>query len=62
MPTFDVHAYYGATPFSNATATREAILATMRRAEIDGAAFVSALAADCDFITGNRRLREIVSP
>ena len=62
MPTFDVHAYYGATPFSNATATREAILATMRRSEIDGAAFISALAADCDFITGNRRLREIVSP
>lgn len=62
MPTFDTHAYYGVTPFSSDMASREAILATLRRAEIDGAVLISALAADCDFVTGNRRLREIVSP
>lgn len=62
MPTFDIQAYYGATPFSGAMANREAILATLRRAEIDAAALISGLAADCDFVTGNRQLREIVSP
>ena len=41
MPTFDTHAYYGATPFSSDMATREAILATLRRAEIDGAVLIS---------------------
>ena len=34
----------------------------MRRPEITGVALISALAADCDFVAGNRRLREIVSP
>jgi len=62
MPTFDVHAYHGATPFSSDMATRESILATLRRAGLDGAALISGLAADCDFVAGNRQLREIVSP
>ena len=62
MPTFDCHAYYGATPFSNAMATRDAILQTLRQADITGVALISALAADCDFVTGNRRLRELISP
>jgi len=62
MPTFDSHAYYGATPFSSDMASREAILATLRRGDIDAAALISGLAADCDFVTGNRRLREIISP
>ncbi len=62
MPIFDVQAYLGDVPFSSAMATREAVLQTMRQSEITGAALISALAADCDFVTGNRRLREIVSP
>ncbi len=62
MPTFDVHAYYGATPFSSDMATRESILATLRRGSLDGAALISGLAADCDFVAGNRQLREVVSP
>ncbi len=62
MPMFDVHAYYGATPFSSDMATRESLLATLRRAGLDGAALISGLAADCDFVVGNRQLREIVSP
>ena len=62
MPTFDVHAYYGATPFSSDMATRDLMLATLRRASLDGAALISGLAADCDFVAGNRQLREVVSP
>ena len=62
MAIFDAHAYYGDLPFSNSMATREAILSTLRGREITGAALISALAANCDFVTGNRRLREIVSP
>jgi len=61
MPIFDAHAYLGETPFSSAMATREAVLQTMRRSEITGGALISALAADCDFVTGNRRLREVIS-
>ena len=61
MPIFDAHVYYGETPFSKSLATREAILATLRSREIEGAALLSGLAVDCDFVTGNRRLREIVS-
>ncbi len=61
MPIFDAHVYYGDLPFSSATANREAILNTLRAREITGAALISALAADCDFVTGNRRLREIIS-
>ena len=62
MPTFDVHAYFGATPFSSDMATRDSLLATLRRTGLDGAALISGLAADCDFVAGNRQLREIVSP
>lgn len=62
MPTFDVHTYYGATPFSSDMAARDSLLATLRRAGLDGAALVSGLAADCDFVAGNRQLREIISP
>ena len=62
MPTFDVHAYYGATPFSSDLATQDAAQETMRRRDIAGMALISALGAECDFVTGNRRLREVVSP
>ncbi len=62
MPAFDIHAYFGATPFSADLATREAVLETMRRREIVGIALISALGAHCDFVAGNRRLREIVAP
>ena len=62
MPTFDTHAYFGATPFSSALATREAILETMYRTDLAGVALISALAAQCDFVAGNRRLREILAP
>lgn len=60
MPTFDAHAYYADTPLTAAMATREAIQQTMRRSEIDAVALISGLGARCDFITGNRRLREIL--
>ncbi|MGI4791554.1 MAG: amidohydrolase family protein [Janthinobacterium lividum] len=62
MPTFDTHAYFGTTPFSTDLATRASILETMRRTDLTGIALISALAAQCDFVAGNRRLREIVAP
>jgi len=62
MAIFDAHVFYGQIPFSAALATREAALNTLRSREITGAALISGLAADCDFVTGNRRLREVVSP
>ena len=62
MPTFDVHAYFGATPFSSDMATPASIQAALRRAGLDGAALISGLAADCDFVAGNRQLREVISP
>ncbi len=62
MPTFDTHAYFGTSPFSSDLATREAVLDTLRRREISGVALISALGAQCDFVAGNKRLREIVSP
>ena len=62
MPMLDVHAYYGATPFSSDMATRDSLPATLRAAGLDGAVLISGLAADCDFVAGNRQLREVVSP
>lgn len=60
MPIFDIHAYYGETSLSASMASREAILASMRRSEITQLALISSLAARCDFIGGNRRLSEVV--
>ena len=62
MPTFDTHAYFGASPFSADLTTREAVLETMRRREISGMALISALGASCDFVAGNRQMREVVAP
>lgn len=60
MPIFDTHAYLGDTPFSSSMASREALQQTLRRSEIDAVALISGLAAQCDFVTGNRRLREML--
>lgn len=62
MPTFDTHAYFGPSPFSGDLATREAVLGTMRRRELSGVALISALGASCDFVAGNRQMREVVAP
>ena len=62
MPTFDVQAYFGATPFSQAMATREAVLQTMQANDLTSVALLPSLAVQCDFVAGNRLLREVVSP
>ncbi len=62
MPTFDVQVYFGATPFSQTTASREAVLQTMSANDLSGVALLPSLAVDCDFVAGNRLLREVVSP
>ncbi len=60
MPIFDAHAYYTETPLSQAMASREAIRQTLRRSEIDAVALLSGLGAQCDFVSGNRQLREVL--
>ena len=62
MPIFDAHAYWMDSPFTNAAATRDALLAAMRRREITQAALISGLAARCDFVSGNRALSQILDP
>lgn len=62
MPTFDVQAYFGATPFSQAMATRDAVLQTMAANDLSGVALLPSLAVQYDFVAGNRLLREVVSP
>ncbi len=62
MPIFDVQAYFGATPFSQAMATRDAVLQTMSASDLTGVALLPSLAVQCDFLAGNRLLREVVSP
>jgi len=62
MPIFDAHVRYGDSPLSSALSTRDATLSTLRGYQTEGAALLSSLAADCDFVTGNKQLREILSP
>ena len=62
MPTFDAHAYFVETPLTGAMATQAAIRQTMQRSGIDAVALISGLSAHCDFITGNRLLRDILDP
>lgn len=57
MPIFDVHAYYGETLFSSAMATPDAVRQSLLRTGTDSVALISMLAADCDFVSGNRALR-----
>jgi predicted TIM-barrel fold metal-dependent hydrolase len=60
MPTFDAHAYLSQTPYSSTMATRDAVLQTMRRSGIDTIALISGLGVKCDFVVGNRHLREVI--
>ncbi|BDI31834.1 hypothetical protein CCAX7_38850 [Capsulimonas corticalis] len=62
MNYFDAHAYLADTALSHAMATPDAIAATLGRGGITGAALISGLAAQCDFITGNARLRQVLNP
>jgi predicted TIM-barrel fold metal-dependent hydrolase len=60
MPIFDAHAYLSQTPFTSSMASREAVLQTVRRSGIDSVALISGLGASCDFLAGNRVLRDVV--
>jgi predicted TIM-barrel fold metal-dependent hydrolase len=46
--------------FSAAMRTRDQVLATMDRFELDGVALISGLGTTCDFSNGNRLLREVL--
>lgn len=61
MPVFDMHAYFGDTPFYHGQSTGDAILQSMQRHGIDAMALISALARDCDFVRGNADLKTILS-
>ncbi len=60
MPVFDCHAYLSVASFSASMRTREQVLGTMERFELDAVALVSGLGASCDFSNGNRLLREVL--
>jgi predicted TIM-barrel fold metal-dependent hydrolase len=60
MPILDAHAYLADTPFCHTMADRLTIQATMAQYRISQVALVSGIAADCDFISGNQRLHDIV--
>ncbi len=62
MPIFDAHSYYGETLFSSSMATPEAVRQSMALTGTDAVALISMLAADCDFVAGNRALRPALSP
>lgn len=62
MPIFDSHAYLTDTSLSHSMASRQAVLSTMQRYNFSSVALISGMAASCDFVSGNQRLREILSP
>ncbi len=62
MPIFDVHAYYGETLFSSSMAAPDAVRQSMSQTSTDAVALISSLAADCDFVAGNRALRPALNP
>ncbi|MCW3061089.1 MAG: putative metal-dependent hydrolase of the TIM-barrel fold, partial [Capsulimonas sp.] len=62
MDYFDAHAYLADTALSSAMAAPDRVAATFAKSGITGAALISGLAASCDFITGNARLRQILNP
>jgi predicted TIM-barrel fold metal-dependent hydrolase len=62
MPIFDAHAYLETTPFTKVMATAESVLRTQQRHDVAAVVLISGLAARCDFVAGNRRLREVLHP
>jgi len=56
MPIFDVHAYFGAQPLSSSMATTAGVVQTLQRYNTDAVVLFSTLAAECDFVAGNRLL------
>lgn len=61
MPRFDAFAYFTETAISQSTSSREKILETMKRYDTTSIALVSSVAVDCDFVTGNHSLSQVVS-
>lgn len=61
MPLFDIHTYLAVNPMAQGMTTREQVAAAMARYEIDAVALISGMAATCDFMAGNRQLRDITS-
>lgn len=61
MPLFDVHTYLTDTALSHAMADPASMRATLRRHGITAAAVISGLAAECDFITGNHHVGQVLN-
>ena len=60
MPLFDIHAYYGPTPLFEGFSSKEAVVAAMKRFNMDAIGLISTRARYSDFIAGNLQLRDIV--
>jgi predicted TIM-barrel fold metal-dependent hydrolase len=62
MPVFDAHAYWTDSPLSGTAANRDGLLAAMNRYGATQVGLISGLAADCDFVAGNRALAQVLDP
>ncbi len=62
MPVFDAHAYWMDSALTGLAASRDTLLADMRRYDAAQIALISGLAADCDFVAGNRALAQVLDP
>ncbi len=62
MPVFDAHVYWTDSALTHAASTRDALLASLRRYDAAQVALISGLAADCDFVAGNRALSQVLDP
>jgi predicted TIM-barrel fold metal-dependent hydrolase len=60
MPLFDMHAYLTINPMASSVQTQEEVFAAMRRYEIDAVALISGMAATCDFVAGNKLLKDVL--
>lgn len=61
MPLFDIHTYLTTDPMGTSLQTQQDVLAAMDRYQVDAVALISGMAATCDFVAGNRLLRDVVS-
>ncbi|HEX5324538.1 MAG TPA: amidohydrolase family protein [Capsulimonadaceae bacterium] len=61
MPLFDMHSYLTFNPMSSSLQTQEEVVEAMKRYEIDALALISGMAATCDFVTGNRMLKDVLN-
>jgi len=61
MPKIDVHTSLGPTPFSDEMSSKDAILRSMARFDLEAVVLVSSLGVECDVVNGNKQLKQMLS-